>query len=66
MRRTETVPYSAPFTAQLEHFCNVIRGLEEPVINAADGLMTLASTLAVLESAETGGLVNPAELLESH
>lgn len=65
MRRSESVPYSAPFTAQLEHFCNVIRGQEEPVINAADGLMTLATTLAVLKSTETGRSVNPAELLEN-
>jgi predicted dehydrogenase len=65
MRRSESVPYSAPFTAQLKHFCDVIRGDEEPVITAADGLMTLATTLAVLESAETGGPVNPKELLDS-
>ena len=64
MRRSEQVGYAAPFTAQLEHFCNVIRGDEEPVITAADGLMTLATTLAVLESAETGRPVNPQELLE--
>jgi predicted dehydrogenase len=64
MRRSEQVAYSAPFTAQLEHFCKVIRGDEEPVITAADGLMTLATTLAVLESAETGRAVNPQELLE--
>ena len=30
MRRSESVPYFSPFTAQLEHFCNVIRGQEEP------------------------------------
>lgn len=65
MRRSESVPYSAPFTAQLEHFCNVIRGQEEPVITAADGLMTLATTLAVLKSTEIGRSVNPAELLEN-
>ena len=65
MRRSESVPYSAPFTAQLEHFCNVIRGQEEPVITAADGLMTLATTLAVLKSAEIGRSVNPAELLDN-
>ena len=63
VRRSESVPYSAPFTAQLEHFCNVIRGQEEPVINAADGLLTLATTLAVLKSAEIGRSVNPTELL---
>ena len=65
MKRSEHVPFSAPFTAQLEHFCNVIRGHEEPVITAADGLMTLATTLAVLQSAETGRPVDPGELLES-
>jgi len=65
MRRSESVPYSAPFTAQLEHFCNVIRGQEEPVITAADGLMTLATTLAVLKSTEIDRSVNPAELLEN-
>lgn len=64
MRRSEEVPYFAPFTAQLEHFCNVIRGLEEPVINAADGLLTLATTMAVNTSSETGRSVNPLELLE--
>ncbi|MBT8361338.1 MAG: Gfo/Idh/MocA family oxidoreductase [Deltaproteobacteria bacterium] len=65
MRRSESVPYSAPFTAQLEHFCNVIRGQEEPVITAADGLMTLATTLAVHKSTEIGRSVNPAGLLEN-
>jgi len=65
MRRSESVPYSSPFTAQLEHFCNVIRGQEEPVINAADGLMTLATTLAVLKSSEINRSVSPIELLEN-
>ncbi len=65
MKRSETVPYFAPFTAQLQHFCHVIRGEEEPVITAEDGLLTLATTLAVLESSETGRSVNPMELLES-
>jgi predicted dehydrogenase len=65
MKRTETVPYFMPFVAQLEHFCKVIRGEEEPVITAADGLLTLATTLAILESSETGRSVSPQELLES-
>lgn len=64
MRRSESVPYFPPFTAQLEHFCKVIRGQEKPVISAADGLLTLATTLAVLESSESGRSVNPLELLE--
>ena len=65
MRRSEKVPYSSPFTAQLEHFCRVIRGEEEPIITAADGLMTLATTLAIAASSETGRPVNPTELLNN-
>ncbi len=64
MRRAEHVPWSSPFTAQLAHFCKVIRGEEEPVITAADGLLTLATTLAIKESSETGVSVDPLKLLE--
>ena len=65
MRRSEDVPWSSPFTAQLEHFCKVIRGEEKPVITASDGLLTLATTLAVNVSSETRRSVNPLELLEN-
>ena len=65
MRRSEEVPYFAPFTAQLDHFCKVIRGIEKPVITAADGLLTLATTLAIKESSEQGRPVSPAELLDT-
>ncbi|WP_029917486.1 Gfo/Idh/MocA family protein [Pelobacter seleniigenes] len=65
MVRSETVPYFCPYTAQLEHFCRVIQGREEPIINAADALLTLATTLSVLESSETGRTVSPRELLEN-
>lgn len=64
MKRSEEVPWSSPFSAQLEHFCRVIRGEEEPVITAADGLLTLATTLAVKKSSETGRSIKPLELLE--
>jgi predicted dehydrogenase len=64
-RRSESVPCFSPFTAQLEHFCNVIRGQEKPMIDAADGLLTLATTLAVHKSSETGRSVKPVELLEN-
>ena len=65
MRRSEAVPFSSPFIAQLEHFCKVIRGEEEPVINAADGLLTLATTLAIEKSSELKSPVSPQELLEN-
>jgi predicted dehydrogenase len=66
MKRTESVPYFSPYSAQLEHFCKVIRGEEEPIINAKDALMTLATTLAILESSETGHPVRPGEMLEKY
>lgn len=42
---------SDPMAAQIKHFARVIRGEEEPEVNGEDGLRTLATTLAVLESA---------------
>jgi predicted dehydrogenase len=65
MKRSVQVPYSSPYSAQLEHFCNVIRGQEEPIITAADALLTLATTLSVLKSNEMGQAVRPLELLEA-
>ncbi len=64
LKTKESVPYAAPFTAQLEHFCRVVKGEEEPVINAEDGLLTLATTLAILESSKTGRSIKPTELID--
>ncbi len=50
-------------TAQLAHFCRVIRGEAVPLISGEDGLKTLAATLAVLESARRHGPVLPGELI---
>lgn len=47
-----------PYRLQLEHLCKVARGLEAPVITAADGTATLAATLAVLEAAKSGQIVH--------
>jgi predicted dehydrogenase len=65
MKRSEQVPYFSPYATQLEHFCNVIRGKAEPVITAADALLTLATTLSVLKSNKIGQAVRPLELLEA-
>ena len=40
-----------PLVSQLEHFCRVIRGEEEPLVDGRDGARSLAVALAVLESA---------------
>lgn len=41
-----------PFILQLKHFCNVVRGKEEPRTSGEDALKTLEVTMAILESGE--------------
>lgn len=41
-----------PLQLQLEHFCQIIRNQEEPLIDGVDGSRSLAVALAVLESME--------------
>lgn len=44
------VPPTDPLVTQLDHFCRVIKGGEEPLIDGRDGTQSLAVALAVLES----------------
>jgi len=43
-----------PLQSQLEHFRRVVRNEEQPVVDARDGMQSLAVAVAVLESAERG------------
>ena len=43
-----------PLTRQLQHFCRVVRGEEEPLVDGRDGSRSLAVALAVLESTRSG------------
>lgn len=52
-----------PLTAQLAHFCQVIRGEQQPLVSGLEGLKTLAATQAILESAHRQAPVRPAQLL---
>jgi predicted dehydrogenase len=45
------------YVIQLAHFCQVARGEVAPLCSAADGMATLAATLAVREAAATGKAV---------
>lgn len=47
-----------PYIAQLDHFVDVIRGDATPRIDAADATRSLAATVAVLTSAQTGQRVS--------
>jgi predicted dehydrogenase len=67
---TSTLPVQRrdPLEAQLEHFCDVVRGVAEPLVSGADALETLRVTLAVTEAVRTGGVVEvspPAQVRRS-
>lgn len=48
---------------QMRNFANVIRGAEKPVLSGRDGTVTLATTLAITRSAQTGAQVRVAEMM---
>jgi predicted dehydrogenase len=52
-----TIAAGNAYTIQLAHFCQVARGQAAPLCSAADGMATLAATLAVREAAATGKAV---------
>ena len=62
-RRTLPVRHADPYPEQLRHFARVIRGEEAPVIDVAEGTRTLAATLAIAESARSGGVIRVADML---
>ena len=51
-----------PWVEELHHFAKVIRGAAKSMINADDGMRTLAATLAVARSAKTGRPVTIKEM----
>jgi len=62
-RRTLPVKNADPYPRQLHHFARVIRGEEAPIIDVAEGTRTLATTLAIAESAKSGRPVRVADLM---
>ena len=48
---------------QMRNFANVIRGTEKPVLSGRDGTVTLATTLAITRSAQTGVQVRVADMM---
>ncbi|MBI3513321.1 MAG: Gfo/Idh/MocA family oxidoreductase [Proteobacteria bacterium] len=51
------------YTEQMRNFAGVIRGTEKPVLSGRDGTVTLATTLAITRSAQTGQPVEVANLM---
>ncbi|MCK1281832.1 Gfo/Idh/MocA family oxidoreductase [Bradyrhizobium sp. 61] len=53
------------YRCQLRHFCRVIDGYEEPLVDAEDARRSLQVTAAILKSAATGQPINPSEIREA-
>jgi len=51
------VPQVDPLSAQMLHFCAVVRGAAEPLVSAEEATRTLETTLAILTSARDGSTV---------
>ena len=62
-REGRATPERAAMAGQIKHFAAVVRGTEEPRIDGPSGLMTLAATLAVPESARQGKAILVKDLL---
>lgn len=63
--RRERITPADPYVEQMRNFANVIRSTEAPVLTGRDGAMTLATTLAITKSAETGPPVAIDDLIAS-
>jgi predicted dehydrogenase len=48
---------------QMRNLANVIRGTEKPVLSGRDGTVTLATTLAITRSAQSGAQVRVADMM---
>jgi len=53
----EPVEHADPYYAQMRNFSDVIRGIAVPVLSGRGGVVTLATTLALTESARSGQIV---------
>jgi predicted dehydrogenase len=53
----QIAPEQDPLTLQMRHFCQVIRGEAQPILDGRGGTRTLETTLAVKTAARTGELV---------
>jgi len=54
-----SLEFGDAFAAQCAHFRDVIAGLDEPRVSAADAAGSLAAALSVFEAAESGAHVQP-------
>lgn len=61
-RESRVAQTADAYRQQLQHFCRVIRGEEEPIVSGEDGLRSLQLASAILHAAATGQPVDPAQM----
>ena len=64
--QVQPLPPTRAYENQLDHFLAVIARRSTPLISARDGMLTLATTLAVAEAARTGASVDVPALHATH
>jgi len=64
-REGRIVQAADAYRRQLQHFCRVIRGEEEPLVGGDDGLRTLQVTVAILQAASTRQSMDPSQMTEA-
>jgi predicted dehydrogenase len=57
-RQRLAVEAEDPLALQVRNFCDVIRGVAQPVVSGREGLATLKVIAAVKQAAATGGTVD--------
>ena len=62
----QTLPNTRAYDNQLEHFLAVVARTTAPLITARDGMLTLATTLAIAEAARTGNRIDVPGFLAAH
>ncbi len=61
--RREPIQPADPYYEQMRNFAGVIRGTEKPVLDGRNGAKTLAATLAISISSQTGASVRVDDML---
>jgi len=63
LRQHVTLDGSRAYENQLNHFADVIEGKAQPIVSARDGMMTLATILAIAKAGRENAVVNVADVL---
>ncbi|TDK29303.1 Gfo/Idh/MocA family oxidoreductase [Rhizobium deserti] len=64
LRQHVTLDGSRAYENQLNHFADVVEGKAEPIVSAGDGMMTLATILAIAKAGQERRVVTIEEMLQ--